>query len=64
MILQFGLACVYKFEHNLALASTAEPVQDKAMLQPQIFEKILSHFREDVLSSGKDIGRRRAASWV
>ena len=59
--MSFNLARIDKFERNLALPGTTEPVQDKNMLLPQIIEKILSHLREDILSSGKDIGRRRAA---
>ena len=59
--MSFNLARIDKFERNLALPGTTEPVQDEDMLRPQIMEKILSHFHEDILSSGKDMGRRRAA---
>ena len=61
-ILSFNLTGIDKFERNLALPGTAEPVQDKNMLLPEIIKKILSHLCENFLSSGKDMGRRRAAS--
>src|SRR5882672_2400813 len=60
-ILVFNLACVNKFERSLALPGTAESEQDKDMLLPQIIKKIFSHFDENVLSSSKESGRRRAA---
>ena len=63
-ILRVNLACVDKFEHNLALPGTTEPIQDKDVLHPKMMEKILSHCREDVLLSGKDIGWRGTDSSV
>ena len=60
--LSFNLACVDKFECNLALPGTAEPIQDKDVLLPQIIKKILPHFCENVLSSGEDMGQGWAAS--
>ena len=59
-MLSFNLACVDKFERNLTLPGSTEPVQDKDVLLPQIIKKIFSHFCENVLSPGKDIRRRRA----
>ena len=63
-IRSFNLTGIDKFERNLALPGTAEPVQDKNMLLPEIIKKILSHFCENVQSSRKGIRRRRAASRV
>ena len=62
----FNLACVNKFERSLALPGTAESVQDKDVSLPQIIKKVFSHFEENVLSSSKESGRRRAAfgSWL
>ena len=59
----FNLACVNKFERSLALPGTAESVQNKDVLLPQIIKKILPHFGENVLASGKARGWRRAAFW-
>ena len=59
----FKLACLNKFERNLALPGTTESIQDKDVLLPQIIKKICSHFRENVLASGKNRGWRRAAFW-
>ena len=64
VILSFNLACVHKFKPNLALPGTTKAMQDKDMLLPQIIKKILSHFCENFLSSGKDIGWRQAASQI
>ena len=63
-ILSFNLACVDKFECNLALPGTTEPVKDKDMLLSQIIKKIFSHLCENIMSSGKDMGRSRAAPRV
>src|SRR5882724_7522123 len=60
-ILVFSLACINKFERSLALPGTTESIQDKDVSLPQIIKKVFSHFDENVLSSGKEIGRRRAA---
>src|SRR5882724_6624692 len=63
-ILNFNLALVDKFERNLALPATANSVQDKDVLLPQIIKEVFSHFREYVLSSGEDIGWRRTTFQV
>jgi len=60
----FNLAFVDEFERNLALPATAKSVQDKDVLFHQINKEVFSHFREYVLSSGKDKGRKRTTFQV